>query len=457
MLMPCQAGRRWFRPDFPLCIRTRGGRHLTSAHSPRYAVIGGGLAGVAVAWHLLQASSPTKPLSLDLIVQGEGLADGASGAAAGLLHPTSPRGKLMWRGDEAFLATRRLVDVAEAAGRKQIAWRQGVLRLAQTQRQDEQLRAAAETMPSARYVPASHLDAILAGLTEEASAGLGALLFSDGMALDTKGYLDGLWADTQRRARELGTEAVLHENTTVHDLAELNAGKGPYAGIVLAMGAGVADLAGVKDHLPPFMDMVAGISLTLELGAEGSAGAVHPERVHGAEPPTATTAVEPDAHSPDARCAGDLPAHASGWPEGAPSLAAMPYIAAQGSRRCVIGATWDRPAAPDQNPGTAPRTAGELLSQARALWPGLAAWRVAHRAHGTRVVSQRTDHGTPPYGGRLALGPAPALPPVWLMSGLGARGLLYHAWLAQLTAEGVLRGGEEHLPPELLRWRRRGG
>uniref|UniRef100_A0A1D1ZMK4 FAD dependent oxidoreductase domain-containing protein n=1 Tax=Auxenochlorella protothecoides TaxID=3075 RepID=A0A1D1ZMK4_AUXPR len=204
MLMPCQAGRRWFRPDFPLCIRTRGGRHLTSAHSPRYAVIGGGLAGVAVAWHLLQASSPTKPLSLDLIVQGEGLADGASGAAAGLLHPTSPRGKLMWRGDEAFLATRRLVDVAEAAGRKQIAWRQGVLRLAQTQRQDEQLRAAAETMPSARYVPASHLDAILAGLTEEASAGLGALLFSDGMALDTKGYLDGLWADTQRRARELG-------------------------------------------------------------------------------------------------------------------------------------------------------------------------------------------------------------------------------------------------------------
>lgn len=203
-------------------------------------MIGGGLAGVAVAWHLLQASSPTKPLSLDLIVQGEGLADGASGAAAGLLHPTSPRGKLMWRGDEAFLATRRLVDVAEAAGRKQIAWRQGVLRLAQTQRQvasrwstglgfqplmcpthcstrppmsfstlcvhvqEEQLRAAAETMPSARYVPASQLDAILAGLTEEASAGLGALLFSDGMALDTKGYLDGLWADTQRRARELG-------------------------------------------------------------------------------------------------------------------------------------------------------------------------------------------------------------------------------------------------------------
>jgi hypothetical protein len=43
--------------------------------------------------------------------------------------------------------------------------------------------------------------------------------------------------------------------------------------------------------------------------------------------------------------------------------------------------------------------------------------------------------------------------PVWLLVGLGARGLLYHAWLGQLIAAAVLSNSEDHLPPELLSWR----
>lgn len=43
--------------------------------------------------------------------------------------------------------------------------------------------------------------------------------------------------------------------------------------------------------------------------------------------------------------------------------------------------------------------------------------------------------------------------PVWLLVGLGARGLVYHAWLGQLMAAAVLSGSEKHLPPELLAWR----
>lgn len=47
-------------------------------------------------------------------------------------------------------------------------------------------------------------------------------------------------------------------------------------------------------------------------------------------------------------------------------------------------------------------------------------------------------------------------PPVWLCVGLGARGLVYHAWLAQLTAQAVLSNSEECIQtqaPELLAWR----
>lgn len=56
-------------------------------------MIGGGFAGVATAWHLLQHASMACPVSLHLYDMA-GIAGGASQAAAGLLHPFSPRGKV---------------------------------------------------------------------------------------------------------------------------------------------------------------------------------------------------------------------------------------------------------------------------------------------------------------------------------------------------------------------------
>lgn len=40
-----------------------------------------------------------------------------------------------------------------------------------------------------------------------------------------------------------------------------------------------------------------------------------------------------------------------------------------------------------------------------------------------------------------------------MIGGLGARGLVYHAWLGRLVAAAVLGGSDAHLPPELLRWK----
>ena len=68
-----------------------------------------------------------------------GLGAGGSGAAAGLLHPYSPRGKLLWQGLEAFQDAVRLAEAAEAAAAADAAaqdsspqapftWRHGILR-----------------------------------------------------------------------------------------------------------------------------------------------------------------------------------------------------------------------------------------------------------------------------------------------------------------------------------------
>ena len=56
---------------------------------------------------------------------GTGLGAGASGASAGLLHPYTPRGKLLWRGEECMEAALDLVAVAMAAARPHAAMQQG--------------------------------------------------------------------------------------------------------------------------------------------------------------------------------------------------------------------------------------------------------------------------------------------------------------------------------------------
>ena len=40
----------------------------------------------------------------------------------------------------------------------------------------------------------------------------------------------------------------------------------------------------------------------------------------------------------------------------------------------------------------------------------------------------------------------------WAVTGLGARGLVYHGWLGRLLAEAIGADDETLLPAELMRW-----
>ncbi len=84
------------------------------------------------------------------------------------------------------------------------------------------------------------------------------------------------------------------------------------------------------------------------------------------------------------------------------------------------------------------------------------------RRSGVRALPPRTAGGSLPLLGRLegavvrgsaAAGAAAPLPPVWVVAGLGSRGLVYHAWLGEQLARAVLADDEGVLAPELLAWR----
>jgi glycine/D-amino acid oxidase-like deaminating enzyme len=42
----------------------------------------------------------------------------------------------------------------------------------------------------------------------------------------------------------------------------------------------------------------------------------------------------------------------------------------------------------------------------------------------------------------------------WAVTGLGARGLVYHGWLGEQLAAAAAADDESLLAPQLLRWRR---
>ncbi|CAM9002305.1 unnamed protein product [Rhodiola kirilowii] len=79
-----------------------------------YAVLGAGFAGLSVAYHLLKQSPRDSHVRVD-IYDEVGLRGGASGVSGGLIHPYSPKAKLLWKGKECWTECLELLRVAEEA------------------------------------------------------------------------------------------------------------------------------------------------------------------------------------------------------------------------------------------------------------------------------------------------------------------------------------------------------
>jgi hypothetical protein len=274
-----------------------------------------------------------------------------------------------------------------------------------------------------------------------------------------------LWQACQDLCRAKGGSAELRLEK-VASLAAL-LGQRRWRGVVVAAGAAVGALPEAKAAgLPDLLELVRGYSLDVERRRGGSG----------------------NDDDNDGRDEGE-----SGvYPPDAPSLLGKPYLASRGGQALVVGAAaapaaLEKPTPEDalrlccrrregdgdgddggNDDNAAAATAAaerELLEGAARAWPPFAVgggnekWRVARVRSGVRAVPPRSPEGALPLVGRLALrtgddGGGDA--EVWVVAGLGARGLVYHAWLGELAARGLLERTEAHIPRELLRWREEG-
>ena len=471
----------------------------------KIAVIGAGFAGVAAAYHILlrcaeglddppatatadasaSPSSSRRPVEVHLFDE-KGIAGGASGVAAGLLHPYTPRGKIIWKGVDGVAATLSLVAAAEDAERRldsgaatleddeattttstaerrrgeAIAWRKGTVRPARNLKQARDLARFAPASATAGgegvAIDCNRLRAILPGVDvpedvanpiafiekemeemsklnsaserrraaeRSASPAAAALHIPEGVVLDSNRYLSALWNATRLLAASNATPAGC--------VARLHVGE---------------SIGSLRDERVRGYDAVV-VACGAAAGsiAELSSAGTLPTTLQGGHVVELVPAAERD----------------SPWDESSPGILGAPYVAPLSARRLLVGTTKEfgatvedaRRAGPvDPGADSAAETAAaELVAKASATYPPIEAMDVDIVRYGVRANPPRTPAGSLPLVGRIDGGGDGdgAGSRWWFVGGLGARGLVYHAMLGAHIAEAVARGDPDVIPEEL--------
>jgi glycine/D-amino acid oxidase-like deaminating enzyme len=177
----------------------------------KIAIVGAGFCGLAVAWYLLNHLSAFPNLRVHLF-DSKGIGKGASGIAAGLLHPyAGAHAKLNWRGQEGFQATCELLKIAsQTLGRPVTAENQGILRLALNEEQLIDFQRCAEKYPNdAQWLSTAKCQLLAPGCAQAPG-----LWIRKGLAIYSSLYLQGLWQACAQQGAKL-------EKRTIFSLKEL--------------------------------------------------------------------------------------------------------------------------------------------------------------------------------------------------------------------------------------------
>ncbi|WP_339044626.1 FAD-dependent oxidoreductase [Cardinium endosymbiont of Tipula unca] len=180
----------------------------------RIAIVGGGLAGLATCYHLLQKNS-----NLEVkLFEKKKIGAGASGAAAGLLHPyVGNLAKPHWKEHEGIQSTRKLLDLAAQTIGQATYTASGVVRCIMHQTQTQVFRDVCKNDPSVSWWEAKYTASQI-GIAKPA------IFISEGLNVYTEIYLQGLWLLCQHYGTELIPKALGPEDYPHFDAIILSCG-----------------------------------------------------------------------------------------------------------------------------------------------------------------------------------------------------------------------------------------
>lgn len=322
----------------------------------RIAIVGAGFTGLALAYHLEKRGE-----CQITFFDPKGIGGGASGIAAGLLHPFAGlHCKLNWKGREGMEATRKLLQVSAEKMEDSVYFNSGLIRPVLNEGNRKDYLLSSQRYPEdIEWLEADSVQKLL-----PQAACYPGVLIKDAITVYSDLYLKGLWLNCQN-AKLIQTE--------IRSLEELK----DFDRIILANGAAASKIQELS-NLP--ISQVKGQILEIS------------------------------------------------WPEGLPPLStpmnSQAYIVmAPGNRTCYVGATYERDfKTSDPEPEVAMR---ELLPKAYAMIPALKEGKIIGCRAGIRASAPHHQ---------------PLLRQInqttYVLTGMGSKGLLYHALFAKELAAG---------------------
>uniref|UniRef100_A0A7N0RG48 FAD dependent oxidoreductase domain-containing protein n=1 Tax=Kalanchoe fedtschenkoi TaxID=63787 RepID=A0A7N0RG48_KALFE len=418
-----------------LPVSSSSSSRSSSSYAPqsslRYAVLGAGFAGLSVAYHLLKHSPRDSRIRVD-IYDEVGLGGGASGVSGGLVHPYSPKAKLLWRGKECWEECLELLRVAEEAAALDelsnknheidgfIIRRRGILRPAMSMKNFDVLNENARNcLPSCRIERTSQ-DAARNLIPYFSTPCNAAFYLPEAVNINPQRYIQALFLACQNLVQEASgvglEEKELHlHKSSINKLTDL----AHYTAVIVCAGAQADSLPELSSKLP--LRTCRGVVAHMRLPESARNGNI-----------------------------GE-----------SPSILSDAWLAVQNSSSLYMGATWDwnsRNYSRDVSADEASRALVELLSKASVIYPSIKDWTFSGAMGGVRAMPPLTaNNGSLPLLGSIdnfVTGNGNEDIKFWLFGGLGSRGLLYHALLGKLTANAVLSCNEKLIPSELISWKK---
>lgn len=398
--------------------QTKNRKKVTSNVAPpsvpvpqRVAVVGAGLAGLSVVYHLLNSTDryarkrnfDKNSIHITLFDPASPGTAGASAAAAGLLHEFRPRPKTkMWNHQKAIDAALHLLAIAETNGKKLVST-PGILKLAFDEKAEDDFRIAAGRFPKeVEYLSPNDMQQRFPHMRSDVPG----LFIRTGHVVDTPSYLKSLWEICQASGRVTWCQRSISSAQQLFSPSE-ETGK-PFDNVVLCAGAAIKQFTDLAD-LP--ISPCLGHNLVMKSQSENLE-----------TPLMAGTYLVPQLHSDGQLIAG-------------------------ATRNFKFSQLDD-----EVESNTIVEQVKEQLAE-RLL-------RLEPRLYDTYSVlaTQTGIRAIPPGAGKS--GTVPIVSQVkgtpqdrwcWIFTGMGGKGLIYHAFLGRRLAHAIVAGNESLIPGEARR------
>lgn len=367
----------------------------------RVAIVGGGLAGLSAAFHLLNktvTSIGSSPLHITIIDTAPVGTGGASSVAGGLLHPFSPRMKVIHLGMEGLESTNRLISAA-AKYKPECVLRNELFRVALAEQHAEQLQEASSKFP--QHCTWLDSDAMNRRCNTESS--MGGVRVSSGKVIHVPTYLEGLWLACRDLSGGTAEWLLIEDEESEEQQQERLQ---DFDTVILSAGAGLFQSKMLVNCTKWPVQSVLGQSVEISI------------------PPTAKSAPSEQQLQYDAVLCGKY---------------VTPLL---DKKRMLIGATREFNSDKLSKEGVV----DELRSRSYDLAPWL--WdngKVEKVTTGWRVQSNRSSEGRTPILGKVPPNESELHRNTWIFTGLSSRGLIHHALYGDVLTDSILGGDEEYI------------